>query len=211
MGPKTVIRGGVGVYYMSPTQNGTTTGFAQTTNYSTRTDGITPSAGASLNGAYSLVNPFPTGILPARRRVSAGLTTNIGRGVSWDPARFKIPRTYQYSFGIQQQLPGAHRGRSFLRGQLPGVHQHGLQHERRYRGRIQTSPASIPRTTATQVPNPFFGVLPANGGQGQNATISRGSLLRPNPIFQDMTNNLAQWGRYRSDALQVKIERAPPG
>jgi hypothetical protein len=58
-----------------------------------------------------------------------------------------------------------------------------------------------------QVPNPFYGILPANGGQGQNPTISRDSLLRPNPIFQGMTNNLAQWGRYRSDALQAKVEK----
>ena len=60
---------------------------------------------------------------------------------------------------------------------------------------------------STQVPNPFFGILPANGGQGQNPTISRGSLLRPDAIFQGITNNLTQWGRYRYDSMQVKVEK----
>ena len=209
VGPSTVLRGGAGVYYMSPTQNGTTTGFAQTTNYVNSTDGFTPSAGASLNGAYSLVNPFPTGILPAAG-ASAGLTTNIGRSVSWDPARFKIPRTYQYSFGFQQQLPGGIVAEASYAGNYQvyinmGYNMNAISMDEYNKSRVDTA------YNSTQVPNPFFGVLPANGGQGQNATISRGSLLRPNPIFQDMTNNLAQWGRYRSDALQVKIERRLQG
>src|SRR6185295_2190391 len=61
--PKTVIRAGAGAYYMSPTQNNTPTGFAQTTNYITSNDGFTPSAGTGLSGAYSLVDPLPTGVL----------------------------------------------------------------------------------------------------------------------------------------------------
>ena len=203
--PTTVIRAGAGVYYMSPTQNNTTTGFAQTTNYVTTTDGRTPSAGLNLAGPYSLVDPYPGGLQPASG-ASLGLTTNIGRGVSFDPPNFKIPRTYQYSFGIQQQLPW------------------NILAEVSYAGNYQTfinmgtaineiSLADYNRSRAetaynsTQVPNPFFGVLPANGGQGQNPTISRGSLLRPNAIFQGITNNLTQWGRYRYDSVQVKVEK----
>ncbi len=102
--PTTVIRSGIGVYYMSPTQTDTTSGFQQTTNYQRSTDGMTPNAGTNLSGPYSLVNPFPDGILQPQG-AAEGLVTNIGRSVSWDSARFKIPRTYQYSFGIQQQLP----------------------------------------------------------------------------------------------------------
>jgi hypothetical protein len=203
--PGTVIRAGAGVYYQSPTQNDTTNGFAVTTNYQTSTDGMTPNAGLNHSGPYSLVDPFPSGILkPAG--ASDGLLTNIGRGVSWDSARFKIPRTYQYSFGIQHQLPGnilaelsyagnyqiyINLGTNF--NEMPLVHFN--------RAFTDTTYAS------TQVPNPFYGILPLNGGQGQNPTISRSSLLRPNPIFQGMTDNLTQWGRYRSDALQTKIEK----
>jgi hypothetical protein len=203
--PTTVIRAGAGVYYMSPTQNNTTTGFAQTTNYVSTIDGRTPSAGSNLSGPYSLVDPYPGGLQPASG-ASLGLSTNIGRGVSFDPPNFKIPRTYQYSFGIQQQLPW------------------NILAEVSYAGNYQTyinmgtaineiSMADYNRSRAetaynsTQVPNPFYNILPANGGQGQNPTISRGSLLRPDAIFQGITNNLTQWGRYRYDSMQVKVEK----
>ncbi len=46
-----------------------------------------------------------------------------------------------------------------------------------------------------------------NGGQSQNATISGGSLLTPNSIFQGLANNPRQWVRYLPDALQVTIEK----
>src|SRR5262249_18635584 len=99
---KTVLRAGAGVYYISPTQNGVTTGFSQRTPYTATLNGLTPSAG--LTGPYSLQNPFPNGIAPLTGS-SLGLLTSVGNGVSYDPPRFKIPRTYQYSFGFQHELP----------------------------------------------------------------------------------------------------------
>ena len=88
------------------------------------TDGRTPSAGLNLSGPYSLVDPYPGGLQPASG-ASLGLTTNIGRGVSFDPPNFKIPRTYQYSFGIQQQLPWNILAEVVVRRELPDVYQSG--------------------------------------------------------------------------------------
>src|SRR5262245_33250013 len=99
---KTLLRAGAGVYYISPTQNGVTTGFSQPTPYTRSLDGLTPSAG--LTGPYSLVNPFPNGLAPLTGS-SLGLLTSVGNGVSYDPPHFKIPRPYQYSFGFQHELP----------------------------------------------------------------------------------------------------------
>ncbi len=203
--PKTVLRAGGGLYYQSPTQNDTTNGFAATTDYVTSTDGMTPIAGANLSGPYSLVDPFPDGI----RRPSGsadGLLTNVGRGVSWDPARFKIPRTYQYSFGIQQQLPGNILAELSYAGNYQIYINLGTNFNEWYMSDFNKSFADT-NYASTQVPNPFYGILPRNGGQGQNPTISRRELLRPNPIYQGMTDNLTQWGKYRSDALQTKIEK----
>jgi hypothetical protein len=155
------------------------------------------------------VNPFPAGIQQPSG-AAAGLLTNVGRGVSWDPARFKIPRTYQYAFGIQQQLPGS----IVAEVSYAGNYQIYINASTSYN---EISMAHLLRSQADaqyrsqQVPNPFYGILPANGGQGQNPTIDRGGLLRPNPIFQGMTDNLSQWGRYRSDALQTKIENRMMG
>jgi Carboxypeptidase regulatory-like domain len=203
--PKTVIRAGAGVYYMSPTQNDTTTGFAQTTSYVPNLDGKTPSPGSDLSGRYSLVNPYPDGLLQPIA-ASQGLATNVGRGVSFDPPRFKIPRTYQYSFGIQRQLPWNMLAEVSYAGNYQiyinfgtAINEISLSDYQRSQGDTAYN--------STQVPNPFYGVLPQNGGQGQNPTISRGSLIRPNPVFQGITNNLTQWGWYRYDAMQVKIEK----
>jgi hypothetical protein len=203
--PRTVLRAGGGVYYMSPTQDNTQTGFSQSTPFVESIDGLTPSAGLSLNGAYSLVNPFPTGIQQPLG-ASEGLLTYVGRGVSWDPARFKIPRTYQYSFGIQQQLPGS----VVAEVSYAGNYQIYINASHNY-NEASLADRVIAQNDAPylslQIPNPFYGILPANGGQGQNPTINRGGLMRANPIFQGMTDNLSQWGRYRSDALQTKIEK----
>ncbi len=201
----TVLRAGAGVYYMSPTQNNTTTGFAQTTSYVTTLDGRTPSAGYSTTGTYSLVDPYPAGLLPPSG-AALGLTTNIGRGIGFDPPRFKIPRTYQYSFGIQQELPWNTLAEVSYAGNYQiyinlGTAINEISLADYNRSRAETA------YNSTQVPNPFYGILPQNGGQGQNPTISRGSLLRPDPVFQGLTDNLTQWGRYRYDALQVKFEK----
>src|SRR6266508_791443 len=95
---KTVLRAGAGVYYQSPTQNNVSPGFNQSTPYTSSLDGLTPSAG--LTGPYSLVTPFPDGLRPASGS-GLGLATGVGGGASFDPPRFKIPRTYQYSLGFQ--------------------------------------------------------------------------------------------------------------
>src|SRR5439155_19622442 len=57
-----------------------------------------------------------------------------------------------------------------------------------------------------RVPNPFFGIVSPQTSLGSSPTISRFDLLRADPIFPGLTNSLVQGGRYRSDAVQVKIE-----
>jgi hypothetical protein len=203
--PKTVIRAGGGVYYMSPTQDNTQNGFEQSTPYVQSLDGLTPSAGYNLTGPYSLVNPFPGGIQQPTG-ASQGLLTMVGRGIGWDPAGFKIPRTYQYSFGIQQQLPGS----IVAEVSYAGNYQIYINTTARYNENPLSDRViaqSNPQYLSLQVPNPFYGILPKNGGQGQNPTINRGGLMRANPIFQNMDDYLSQGGRYRSDGLQTKIEK----
>ena len=203
---KTVLRAGGGVYYQSPTQTGVVAGFNQSTPYNRSLDGITPSAG--LTGPYSLVNPFPTG-LAAASGSSLGLLTNVGNGVSFDPPHFKIPRTYQYSFGIQRELPHgilaevsyASNYQIYING---GFNQNHIILADNNRAFVDPN---FKNYLNTQVPNPFFGILPATSGQGQNQNISVQSLIRPDPVFGDITNNLIQAGHYRSDALQVKVEK----
>src|SRR5262249_1004881 len=114
-------RGGAGVYFQSDTNTGNgNTGFSSTTQYqsSINVNGIpmpracfpdgTPANNQCLNGTptgpYSLVNPFPEGLTPAPG-TSAGLLANVGQSSTQNILHYKIPRTYQYSLGIQRQLP----------------------------------------------------------------------------------------------------------
>jgi len=200
---KTVLRAGAGVYYQSPTQTGVGPGFNQSTPYTDTLDGITPAAG--LTGPFSLVNPFPDGLRPAAGS-SLGLATGIGGNVSFDPPRFKIPRTYQYSFGFQHELPGGILTEASYTGNYQiyinfGFNMNRWSLEDNSRGFADNSFLN------RNLENPFFGILPRNTSLGSSPTIRAQELLRPNPIFQDVTNNLMQNGRYRSDQLQLKVEK----
>lgn len=205
---KTVIRAGAGVFYQSPTQLDTTTGYQQQTNYTTSLDGgITPAGGASLTGPYSLSNPFPNGIA-SPLGASIGLLTSVGNGgVSFDPPHFKIPRTYQYSFGFQREMPG----KILFETSYTGNYQIyvNLAYDMNAQG-LQNQQLAIADTTfySRTLPNPFFGLIPNNGSLGVSSTTSAATLLRPLPLFNGgITNNLLQNGKYRSDQLQVKVEK----
>ncbi|HYP12895.1 MAG TPA: hypothetical protein VEQ63_03140, partial [Bryobacteraceae bacterium] len=206
---KTVLRTGAGVYYQSPTQLDTTTGFQQQTNFIRSLDGVTPAAGASLTGPYSLANPFPQGII-APPGSSLGLLTNVGNGgISFDPGRFKIPRTYQYSFGFQHELPW----RILTEASYTGNYQIYVNtsynmNEPGHNLANQNQAIADVSFYERQLPNPFLGLIPNNGSLGTGQNISASNLLRPFPLFNGgVTNNLIQDGKYRSDQLQVKIEQ----
>ncbi len=200
---KTVLRAGAGVYYQSPTQTGVVVGFNQQTPYTASLDGLTPSSG--LTGPYSLVNPFPNGLAQATG-ASLGLATNVGNGVSYDPSHFKIPRTYQYSFGFQRELPYGMLVEASFAGNYQLYINFGYNQNR---WSLADNTAGFVDNTYLNLtlPNPFFGVLPVTSGFGASGTISRQNLLRPDPIFSDVTNNLLQNGHYRSDALQLKLDK----
>lgn len=59
----------------------------------------------------------------------------------------------------------------------------------------------------TQFQNPFYGVLPKTQSIAQNPTISYGQLLRNWPLFTQLQQDYIQVGHYRSDQLQVRLEK----
>jgi carboxypeptidase family protein len=200
---KTVLRAGGGVYYQSPTQTGVAPGFNRGTPYISSLDRLTPSAG--LTGPYSLENPFPNGLVRPTGS-SDGLATNAGFGISFDNPNFKIPRTYQYSVGFQRELPNGIQLEASYAGNYQIFINYGYN-----MNRWSLADNNIGFTDNSylnrNLPNPFFNILPFYTSLGNGPTISAQNLLRPNPIFQDMTNNFIQDGRYRSDQLQLKVEK----
>jgi hypothetical protein len=81
---------------------------------------------------------------------------------------------------------------------------------------MDASPANLQQFAAahsntsllnTQFPNPFYGVLPITQSIAQNKNISYGQLIRNWPLFTQLQQEYLQVGHYRSDQLQVKLEK----
>ncbi len=207
--PKTVLRAGFGIFYRTQTQDNTTTGFTQTTDYKNSLDGFTP-AQKGVTGPYSLESPFPNGLLPVAGS-SLGLLTNVGNGISYDSRKVPMPRAYQYSFGIQRELIGGivadvsysgnyavHDTYGLAIDEAGGISQAALT----LRGQAIGDPFFFDR----QLPNPMYGVVPSNVNFG-NSTISAQQLFRPYPEFNGVTANTMPKAHYKYDALQVLIEK----
>lgn len=204
--PKTVMRGGFGLFYRSPTQDNTTTGFTQTTGYVSSLDGLTPSAGTNFTGPYSLYDPFPTGLLPVAGS-SLGLMTNVGNGISFDGRKIPMPRTYQYSFGFEHEFPWKLIGELSYTGNIATKTTYSYQMGNpSYQSYTQAT--GDPSYLDRNLPNPFKGVLPASaGGAATSNTVRAYDLLRSFPMFRGVTNNTLPKGRYRYDGLQARLEK----
>ena len=201
---KTVLRTGFGIYHQTATQAGNTDGFNAKTNYIESLDGgVTPSAG--LTGPYSLVNPYPNGIV-APSGSSLGLLTNVGNALTLDGNQRIIPRTFQYSFGLQQRLPWNSMVEATYVGSMT-VHAPMAAQLDYY----PLSDVLIGQNTNSflnrKVNNPFYGILPATSTQGASPQIAAQELMRPYPEFNGITFSTFPWARYRYDALQLRAEK----
>ncbi len=207
---KTVLRAGVGVFYRPLSNNlSSQYGFSQTTNYTgSVTNGLYPMAGADPAGPGSLANPFPNGLIQPVG-ATQGLMTYAGNGISYNDPRYRTPRTYQYSFGLQRELPGHINLELSYAGNreifVPvSLNWSNYPQSAAMQTLGQTNPDYLNRTVA----NPFYGILPTTASLGASATIARGALLRAYPLFTGMTQNYSQQvGYYNSHELQVKVEK----
>ena len=217
--PGTVLRTGFGIYHtpINATATGAnySNGYSQQTAYVNSLDGgMTPSATGPA-GAYSLQDPFPNGLI-APTGAAGGQLTGIGTGVSFNGIQRVIPRTYQYSFGLQQKLPfqvildasyvgsqTVHVPVSYNLNALPmSVFQQG---------------AAKSSSLDTTVPNPFYGILPAASSLGASANIAARYLYYPYPEFNTTNGTLNSnvgvtmssnpWGSYRYDGLQLRVQK----
>lgn len=199
---KTVIRGGVGIFYDQLgilRRQVSQTGFSKSTNYVASQDN-------GLTFIATLTNPFPNGFdRPAGS--SLGIMTNAGQGISFFNPSLTVPYMERWQIGIQRQLPR----QAVIEVSYVGNHGSDLRTSRQLdivpRQYNSTSPvrdqAAIDFLSA-QVPNPFYPSLPRTSLSG--STVSRSQLLRPYPQFTGITRDTNEgYSRYAS--LQTRFEK----
>ena len=208
LAPKTVLRTGFGIYYQpgvstSAVGSDYTDGFSQQTPYIASADGINYSTG--LTGPYSLANPFPNGLVNPQGS-SLGLYTDLGNAVNFDGKQHVIPRTYEYSFGLQRMMPWQVRIDASYVGSLtvhyPVTYNMDYVPLATYQAAYKTN-----AILSTSVPNPMYGILPANSTFGASSNISVQDLNYPYPEFNGVNMQTNPWGHYRYDSLQLRAEK----
>jgi len=195
--PRTVIRGGGGLFYGSSTGIGTgsnafgISGFSATTNVVTSLDGVTPIVQWS--------NPFPEGInQPSGSRL--GLATLLGQDIMFFNRGNRLPYSMQWNFNIQQELPFAmvfEVGYAASRGI-------GFQQNRQW-NQLPDAALSLGDALRQQVPNPFFGRISVGALAQRN--VARAQLLRPFPHFTAVTSQNEHNAASIYHAMESRLEK----
>jgi outer membrane receptor protein involved in Fe transport len=176
-------------------------GYSQTTGIIT----AGPQIGVPIT---TLDSPFPGGQFLQPIGNALGLATVNGQGFSFRNPNFEIPYSDQWMAGVNFELPGkigldvAYVGNKV--DKLPISENINLiPIDERIKGiaRLGGNPTYL----STQFTNPLAGLLP--GTPLNAATLNRNDLLRPNPLFQGITEDFINigWSSYR--ALEMSMNK----
>ncbi len=175
----TVIRGGYGLFYSSGVVNQDTTlaippTFSTSIPYVGTTDrGVTPFT--------TLANPFPGGV-PRPKGSSEGLAARVGDSISFLAQDRVLPYSQQWQFSIQQALPAQTRLELAFVRMLSVKGYQGFNLNEKPDKYLELGPAENIR-----VPNPFYGILPANTPLGSSSTIPQRQFWLAYPQFTSVS------------------------
>lgn len=208
--PKTVLRGGWGWVFAYGIEAGTQSGFSISTPYvSSNNGGITPT------NYFANGTPFPNGAQkPAG--ASLGLETNLGNTQALDFPGRKIPRATVMSLGIQRALPD----HMMLSVKYSGNHSRNLRtlgafvwintlplSDGYYQLQQNNYSAALASKMTQQVPNPYYGVVPASSGLGSSPTVNADNLMVALSQFGLVGDYTDPYGKSEYDSLQVKLNK----
>jgi hypothetical protein len=199
---KTVLRGGYGVFFgFLGTRRGDViqTGFSQETT-------LIPSLDGGLTFVATLANPFPNGILdPLGAKL--GAMTNVGQAVTFINTKPLAPYMQRWQLSLQREFPH----RIVLDAGYVGNRGTHVETTRdldavpiQYLSRSGVRDDATINYLTTNLPNPFYPLLPGTGRAG--TLIPRYSLLTGYPQFTSLTTTTNEgYSWYHS--LQVKVEK----
>jgi len=216
--PLTVVRGGFGIFYLPTSEYGGALGYAADTNY------VSTLPGGGVNNfipttSFASGNPFPvtatnaaTNGLIVPTGSALGTNTALGNNVIFANPNHDIPHVYQYSVGIERQLPWETRLEVSYVGSRSyhlniGDNQVGNPRNINVPSVAQLQLAQQNPSYFTQsVPNPFAGLIPGNATLNA-ANIARQQLLLPYPQFGNVQYAFESVGRTWYDSLQVSAQK----
>ncbi|MDX1978863.1 MAG: TonB-dependent receptor [Bryobacteraceae bacterium] len=205
---QTVLRAGYGIFYdvVGVDRFGVNQGgFNQPTN-------IIPTLNNGQTYVATVRNPFPNGIENALG-AAGGLTTFLGRGISFFNDRPLNPYMQRWSASVQRELPGkVVMDISYVgnRGTKLPVTRELNPVPRQYLSTSQTRDQATIDFLSRQVNNPFFGMPEFTGTGLANQRVGVAQLLRPYPHFGSITATFPAGYSY-FHSLQMAAEKRMSG
>jgi hypothetical protein len=196
--PKTVIRGGYGLFWAPLSFSlQSTFGYTATTNYVASNDGgATP--------ANSLSNPFQSGILQPSGN-TLGLLAGIGgQSISAYDSSARATRVHQYSVDLQREFG---KGLALIAGFAGSTSRHLIQGTPSLNiDQLPDQYLSMGSKLASKVANPFYGT-PGGVVNLAAPTTTQAQLLLPFPEFGSVSLVNADQGRALYYSFYVKAQK----
>ncbi len=227
--PKTVVRGGWGLFYGGGLEGGSPIGYQQTTNYLASGDGGADpvlggvAAGAATASPYGVGMPFPaTAAYPLGLQPPVGVEglplVGVGSGgLQVDSPLRKIPRTQAMTFGLERELPSQMALDVHFAGNYGSRFRATLwENGTLTNAELQYAIAPGASNYSQLLPNPYYGVpsMSFPGGCGQSPTIEALALILPWSQYCGTGGGAPPVGIYNDpigknwyNALEVKLNK----
>ena len=191
--PKTVFRGGYGIFYIPKIIQANGDGAVEavrTTPMVATIDNLTP--------ATTISNPFPQGILPPQN--DRDPNANAGASIAAPTHDFRNGYMQSWSFGFERELPW---------GLVLDAHYWGMKGTRLLEtwniDQLPNQYLSLGSHLNDLVPNPFYHVIAAGALSGP--TISRQQSLLPYPQYTGVTQVYVPAGNSTYEAGTLVVDK----